>query len=214
MANKLNLASKPFSNRALPWVVTTLLVLLSVSLLAFVVPKTGQANAQAYSLQRDIDGLNQQEQLLQKQAEEVKRSFTASQLQILRSAHELVDRKRFSWSGLFADLEAALPGDVRVTRISVRDLAARSGRAAAELDLVVVSKTASSVTDMVADMDRGGIFQAELRSETLQKGRGQTGTEYEIYLRYTPRGTGSSSADQSSSIASAERLRAAGGGFR
>ena len=53
----------------------------------------------------------------------------------------LVDRKRFSWSRLFADLESALPGNVRVTRISVRDVAARGEQTLAELDLTVVSKT-------------------------------------------------------------------------
>jgi hypothetical protein len=76
---------------------------------------------------------------------------------------------------------------VRVTRISVRDVAARGDQTLAELDLTVVAKNPATVTDMIAEMDRGGIFQAELRAQNLQKGRGESGTEYEIYVIYRPR---------------------------
>lgn len=187
MTTKLNLASKPFSNHALPWVVTAFVV--SISLIAFILILrwTGQARAQAEVVQVDINALKQQEQGLKAQAIEVQNSLTPEQQQTLAAAHVLVDRKRFSWSRLFADLEAALPGSVRVTRISVRDVAARGEQTLAELDLTVVSKTPATITDMIAEMDRAGIFQAELRSQNLQKGRGESGTEYELYVIYRPR---------------------------
>lgn len=187
MSTKLNLASKPFSNHALPWAVTGLVVFVSLIALFLIVRWTGQARGQTHAVQTDINALNQQEQGLKAQAQEVKNSLTAEQLQTLAAAHVLVDRKRFSWSRLFADLESALPGDVRVTRISVRDVAASGDQTLAELDLTAVSKTPSTITDMIADMDRAGIFQAELRSQNLQKGRGEIGTEYELYVRYRPR---------------------------
>lgn len=187
MTTKLNLASKPFSNHALPWAVTAFVV--SISLIAFVLILrwTGQARAQADVVQVDINALNQQEQGLKARAVEVQNSLTPEQLQTLAAAHVLVDRKGFSWSRLFADLESALPGSVRVTRISVRDVAARGEQTLAELDLTVVSKTPATITDMIAEMDRAGIFRAELRSQNLQKGRGESGTEYELYVIYRPR---------------------------
>jgi hypothetical protein len=40
---------------------------------------------------------------------------------------------------------------------------------------------------MIADMDRDGIFRAELRAQNLQKGRGESGTEYELFVVYRPR---------------------------
>ena len=40
---------------------------------------------------------------------------------------------------------------------------------------------------MIGEMDRVGIFQAELRAQNLQKGRGESGTEYELYVIYRPR---------------------------
>jgi Tfp pilus assembly protein PilN len=187
VSTKLNLASKPFSNHALPWAVTGLVVFVSLIALFLIARWTGQARTQADLVQSDINALNQQEQGLKAQAQEVKNSLTSEQLQTLAAAHVLVDRKRFSWSRLFADLESALPGDVRVTRISVRDVAASGDHTLAELDLTAVTKTPSTITDMIADMERVGIFQAELRSQNLQKGRGEIGTEYELYVRYRPR---------------------------
>jgi Tfp pilus assembly protein PilN len=187
MATKLNLATRPFSNRSLPWVVTTFLVLLSLVCLTFIVRATSEARSQSATLQNDINSLAQQEQALRKKAEAVKNSLTPEQLRTLEAAHTLVDRKHFSWSRLFADLESALPGSVRVKRIAVRGVARRSDQTLAELELAVVAKSPATVTDMIAEMDRGGIFQAELRSQNLRRGRGESGAEYELYVVYRPR---------------------------
>ncbi len=187
MATKLNLATKPFTNRSLPWVVTTFVVLLSLFCLVFIVRVTSTARSQAEAVQNDINRLSQQEQALRKQAQAVRNSLTTEQLQTLEAAHTLVDRKHFSWSRLFADLESALPGSVRVKRIAVRGVATRNDQTLAELELAVLAKSPAVITDMIADMDRVGIFQAELRSQNLQRGRGESGAEYELYVVYRPR---------------------------
>ena len=201
MPTKLNLASKPFSNRSLPWAVTTLVVFLSLVALVFIVRATTRANAQAYAVQNDINSLSQQEHTLRQQAEAVKNSLTPEQQQTLAAAHTLVDRKRFSWSRLFADLELALPGSVRVKRIAVRGVATRGNETLAELELTVVAKSPATVTEMIGEMERAGIFQAELRSQNLQRGRGESGTEYELYVVYRPR---SGSPADTVALASAE----------
>jgi len=187
MATKLNLATRPFSNRSLPWVATTFLILSSLVCLTFIVRATREARSQSATVQNDINSLAQQEQALRKKAEAVKNSLTPEQLRTLEAAHTLVDRKHFSWSRLFADLESALPGSVRVKRIAVRGVARRSDQTLAELELAVVAKSPATVTDMIAEMDRGGIFHAELRSQNLQRGRGESGAEYELYVVYRPR---------------------------
>jgi Tfp pilus assembly protein PilN len=204
MSTKLNLAGKPFSNRALPWTVTILVVCVSLVAFVLIIRATRQANAQSKAVQSDINNLNQQAQTFQKQAEAVRIALTAEQLKTLGSTHELVDRKRFSWSRLLADLESALPGSVRVTRISVRDVATRGDQTLAGLDLTVVSKAPSTITEMIADMDRVGIFQAELRSQNLQKGRGESGTEYELSVLYRPRAGSALSDDKAAALASVE----------
>jgi Tfp pilus assembly protein PilN len=199
VTTKLNLASKPFSNRSLPWAVTGLVVFLSLVSLIFIVRATGKAEAQANAMQMEINSLGQQEQALRQQAQAVKNSLTPEQLQTLAGAHTLVDRKHFSWSRLFADLETALPGNVRVKRIAVRGVGTRDQQTIAELELTVVAKSPSTVTDMIAEMDRAGIFQAELRSQNLQRGRGEIGAEYELYVVYRPR---SGSPTETASLAS------------
>jgi Tfp pilus assembly protein PilN len=187
MATKLNLATKPFSNRSLPWVVTALVVVVSVVSLILIIRATNQARTEAEAVQTDVNDLSQKELALRKQAEAVRNSLTSEQLQTLEAAHTLVDRKHFSWSRLFADLESALPGSVRVKRIGVRGVATRNDQTLAELELTVAAKTPAAVTDLIADMDRIGIFQAELRSQNLQRGRGESGAEYELYVVYRPR---------------------------
>ena len=187
MNNNLNLASKPFNNRLLPWVLTAVVLFVSIIGLLMVVRYTLDARREAAAIQRDIDNLRAQERNLIGSAEKVKQSMTPEQLRALQGAHQLVDRKQFSWSQLLADLEAALPANVRVSRIAVRDVGVQSEQMLAELELAVFAKSSTSVTEMIADMDRKGIFRAELRAQSLQKGRGESGTEYELVVVYRPR---------------------------
>ena len=184
---KNNLATRPFNNRALPWVLTVSILFLSVGGLFLVVRLTTEANKQASLAQANVNDLKQQEETLMTQAKAVKNSFTPEQQQALRAAHELVDRKRFSWSRLFADLEASLPGTVKVSRISISNVTAQGDQMVAELDLAVFAKAPATITEMISSMDRAGIFQAQLRSQNLQKGRGESGTEYELSVVYRPR---------------------------
>ena len=124
---------------------------------------------------------------LTKQGKEVEIALTAEQKRQLKYAHGLVDRKRFSWSRLFADLEASLPGEIRVTKIVVKGVGMQADRPAADLDLVVSSKTPTNVTEMIENMESEGIFHAELVAQNPQRGKGETGSEYELNVHYVPR---------------------------
>lgn len=200
MSTKLNLASKPFSNRSLPWVISFVIVFASLLSLVFIIQATRKAQAQLSAVQAEINAMGQEEQQLRQKAEAVKNSLTTEQLQALTAAHALVGRKQFSWSRLLADLESALPGDARVKRIAVRGIANQNGQTLADLELAVIAKSPSVITQMIADMDREGTFQAELRSQNLQRGRGETGAEYELFIVYRPR---SGAPGNSASLASA-----------
>ena len=69
MPTKLNLATKPFSNRSLPWVVTTVVVVVSLVCLVFIVRAASRANAQARAVQNDIRNLKGQELDLRQKAQ-------------------------------------------------------------------------------------------------------------------------------------------------
>jgi Tfp pilus assembly protein PilN len=187
MTAKLNLASNPFRNRALPWTVAIIVTLVSFVALVLIAQSTIQTNAKVATAQTDVNKLQKDINGLNKRADAINTALTPEQKSTLKSAHTLVNRKKFSWSLLFADLEAALPGGVRVSRIVVNQVRVQDERTVANLDLTVASKNPTTITQMIEDMERQGVFHAELRNQTLQRGRGESGAEYEMDVRYAPR---------------------------
>src|ERR1700738_3731752 len=187
MTAKLNLASKPFRNRALPWAVATIVALASIIALELFAQSTIQTNAKVAEAQRDVAKLQKSIAVLRQRGEAIRVAMPPDQQRLLKSAHSLVDRKRFSWSQLFADLEASLPDGVRVSRIAVKEVRAQNDRTVANLDLTVASKSPATITQMIEDMEHQGVFHAELRAQTLPRGRGEGGAEYEMDVYYTPR---------------------------
>jgi Tfp pilus assembly protein PilN len=171
----------------LPWTVTGVVALASIVALLFIAQATVQTNKQAETAEGEAAALRKEMAALNQKAKEIESTLTPEQKRTLKSAHMLVDRKRFSWSRLFTDLEAALPGSVRVARIMVKEVGADGDRAVADLDLVVVSKSPTTITQMIKDMASEGVFRAELISQSLQRGRGETGEEYEMLVHYVPR---------------------------
>jgi Tfp pilus assembly protein PilN len=164
-------------------------VLLFVSLIGLVLVfrLTTTTRAEADRVQAEINQLKQQEQALLSVTNQVKNSLTAEQQQALPSAHQLVDRKGFSWSRLLADLESSLPDKVKVSRIAVREVNKQGDQTIAQLDLAVFAKDAATISDMISSMHQEGIFEAEIRNQNLQKGRGEAGTEYELFVIYRSR---------------------------
>ncbi|HEY9501905.1 MAG TPA: hypothetical protein VIR01_09805 [Pyrinomonadaceae bacterium] len=185
--NTLNLASKPFSNRFLPWLLTSLILFVSIVSLLFIARATANNRKQAEALQLELNTLKQKEQGMMDVAQQVKNDLTTDQQKALPAAHVLVDRKQFSWSRLLADLESSLPGSVRVSRIAVRNVTKQGDQTVAELELAVFAKSPDVITAMIADMNKSGVYRATLNTQNLQKGRGETGTEYELGVIYQPR---------------------------
>lgn len=187
MNSNLNLASKPFSNRLLPWALTAIILFVSLIGLLIVVRLTTVAKAQGNAAQLEINSLRQQEQALVKTAEEIKSLLSTDQQQAVPAAHQLVDRRKFLWSKLLVDLEGSLPPNVKVSRIAVRDVTTQGDQIVAELELALFAKSPDTINEMISSMYQEGIFQPELRTQTLQKGRGEGGTEYGFVVIYRPR---------------------------
>jgi hypothetical protein len=185
--NSLNLASRPFNNRILPWALSAIILFVSLVGLVLVVRLTTRAKQEARTAEVEINALKQIEHGLLQSAQQMKNSFTPDQQQALPAAHQLVDRKAFSWSRLLSDLESSLPNNVRVSRIAVRDVTRQANQTIAQLDLSVFAKNSATISEMISAMHQEGIFQAELRNQNLQKGRGETGTEYELFVIYRSR---------------------------
>ena len=187
MNNSLNLASKPFSNRIVPWALTAMVLFVSLIGLVMVVRLTSNARKEAGLTEAKINELKRQEQTLLEAAKQVQNSFTSDQQQALPAAHALVDRKGFSWSRLLADLETSLPNNIKVSRISVRDVNRQANQTVAQLDLSVFTKNPSTISEWIGQLHQEGIFEAVLLNQQLQKGRGEAGTEYELLVIYRAR---------------------------
>src|SRR5262252_4749063 len=103
MSAKLNLASNPFRNRALPWTVTLLVMLVSIVALVYIAQSTFRTRAKIATTQSEIIDLTKQTDLLAKRQQAVETALSADQKKDLKYTHALVDRKQFSWSRLFSD---------------------------------------------------------------------------------------------------------------
>ena len=205
MNNSLNLASKPFSNRILPWALTAIILFVSLIGLIFVVKLSANARSEAAVLEAENIQLKQREHAALEAAKQLQQELSADQKQALPAAHSLVDRKAFSWSRLLADLESSLPAKVKVTRISVREVYRQADQTVAQLDMSVFSQDPAVVNAMISSMHDEGIFEAEIRTQTLQKGRGEPGTEYELFVIYRAR-----SSYASENVAEVDQTRKGG----
>ncbi len=183
----LNIASQPFRNRTLPWIVALLVALISLVALVYIVGESRAVSARAQANDVEIDKLKLKEKDLKAIVLKVEETLPPDQRQLLVASHQLVDRKYFSWSTLFEDLEAVLPSASKVTRINVRDVKQGDGRTVADLDLVVMSKNYLDVTGMLQSMDRSGVFQSEVTEQNAQKSERKDQTEWTLHVIYRQR---------------------------
>ncbi len=186
MITKLNLASRPFRNRTLPYLIALVLLAVSVggAILCFaklreIDQNNELAKTEIAQMEKDLQELNRQGELVQQDLPPDKRA-------LLIGAHKLVANKSFGWSKLFSDLESVLPGSVSASRISVENIFKDGDRVKAELNFSVLSKDYQSIAAMIDNMNNSGVFRAELRGQDRQKTERSIYSEYTLYLIYTP----------------------------
>ena len=215
MISRLNLASEPFRNRALPWTVAVAVSAASLLVLVVVLARYQEVRAQADVSDREVQAMRAQQKELDRQAESIRQNIPAEQRQPLEAARLLVSRKGFSWSQLFSDLEGFMPSNVRVGRINVREVAQVGDQTRADLDLTVVGRTPTDVTGMIDAMSRSGIFSAVPVTESQNSGRGESGYEWLLRVSYVQRtrrgGRGEDGADPAASARLNDTQRDAGG---
>ena len=214
MISRLNLASDPFRNRALPWTVAVAVSAVSLVALVLVLARYNEVRAETAVSDRQVQAMRELQKELDRQAESIRQNIPAEQRQPLEAARLLVSRKGFSWSQLFSDLEDLLPGSVRVARINVREVAQVGGQTRADLDLTVVGRAPTDVTGMIDQMNRSGTFSAIPVTENHRSGRGESGYEWLLRVSYVQRARRGKAAPEGDAAASArpnDTSRDAGG---
>lgn len=186
MITKTNLASKPFRNRTLPYVISLLLLALAVAGTAWAFTKWRDAANQNEIAVANIKKMEDELKDLSSKNDAVQQQLPADKRELLIAAHKLVASKSFGWSRLFSDLEGVLPGSVSASRIAVENVYKDGDRIKAQLEFAVLSRDYPAVMAMIDNMNSSGIFRAELRSQDLQQTDTITYTEYTLSLLYTP----------------------------
>jgi Tfp pilus assembly protein PilN len=183
--NKLNLATHPFRNRTLPYLIALACCTLAMVGVIFGFAKLRQIKAESEIVESEVRLMETQLSELKGKGDQIQQTLTPEQRTLLIAAHKLVAQKSFGWSRLFADLEDVLPGGVSVSRINVENVYQTGDRTQAELQLSVLSRDYQGVMNMIDTMNSRPIFQAELRGQDLQKKEYFTYTEYTLRLIYT-----------------------------
>jgi len=120
LSRALNLARRPFRNERLP----TLALGLGCLVLLGVTVRHGFAAwnlmpGRALSVEHEAVSLEAEIASLRAEAERLSgQSPAAAPVKEWAAVKDLVDRRAFSWTGLFADLEGALPPSVRLVSIA------------------------------------------------------------------------------------------------
>lgn len=187
MINKLNLSSSPFRNRTLPWVLSAVILFISLVVAVFTYANYASVKSDLDLVKKHTQTVEAELKKFQEQEDRITQQLSPEQQQLLIASHKLVLRKQFSWSRLFTDLENLLPGGVSVSQMNVIDVERRNDRTEAEIDFAVVSFDYGNVVGMIDRMNSSGLFRAEMRGQTLQKSdSGRDYTEYTLHLIYTP----------------------------
>jgi Tfp pilus assembly protein PilN len=183
---KLNLASRPFRNRTLPYLIALVLLAFSVGGAILCFAKLNQVARENDRVRKEIVDLEKQVNEFNTKGEQIQQEIPPAARARLIAAHKLVANKSFGWSQLFSDLESRLPGGVSASRISVENIFKDGDRVKAELDFAVLARDYQSVAAMIDNLNNSGVFRAELRGQDRQQTDRLTYTEYTLHLIYTP----------------------------
>lgn len=186
---KLNLATHPFRNRLLPYLMASVLLIIGAFAGVYWLIQLNENKKENDLLAKAVAEREAEIQRLKGEGEKVQQLLTPEQKTLLTAAHRLVANKKFGWSRLFADLEAVLPGSVSASRITVENVYQDGDRVKAELELGVLARDYGAVMKMIENMSNSGLFMAELRGQDRQQNERITFTEYTFRIIYTPYGS-------------------------
>ena len=164
MMIRTNLSTRPFYNvRAVQGIIAALAVLVA-ALTIFNVVQIIRLNASQRTLGAQAQSAEQEAARLRTEAAQILARIDAKEVEVVaaaaREANAIIDQRAFSWTELFTHLEATLPPDVRITRLTPdRDS-----------DEVLVGVEARSVEDLdafIEALEMTGVFHDVLATSEV-----------------------------------------------
>jgi len=177
----LNLARRPFRNERLPTILLAVgcagLAILTVRhafLARDLLPgRSRDVMAQVAALEKEASGLRAE-------ATELRRLAAPTEtLREWAAVQALVDRRAFSWTGLFSALERALPPGVRLVSVSPRD-----GRDGLVLTIAAVGRQGEDALALLAALQSQGDFEESFLNGWTE---GRSGVDISCTVRYEPK---------------------------
>lgn len=182
MRAPVNLARQPFRNERLPT------LLLGLGTAALVLASARQAQVawelrpgRAQDIEREVQALEAESARLRAEASALRE--VAAPADVLRewaAVKSLVDRRAFSWTGLFAALERALPPGVRLVSVQPSE-----GGSATALALAAVGRSSEDALALLSSLQAEPDFQGAFLNGWSE---GQEGVNISCTVSYVPRG--------------------------
>ncbi len=158
---QVNLATRPFTNRKLFWIVVWAFFFVSLSIGLWAYSEKTTANAQSKRLaatvterERNVRQLNEEAEKRKQQT--VKVQLTEREAYELASARRLVARKAFPWTKMINDLETHVPKQVRILSIKIDESVDEAGEVVGLVEIKAIGKSADQMTEMMASVDNSG----------------------------------------------------------
>ncbi len=207
----VNLASSPFRNRRLFWLVILLLFLIPAYFGMQMIESASRLNDDISNQRMKVKAKEIEYKQMEKPVVS-NVSISTDENKQLVAANELIARRAFSWSQLLSDIERSLPTTVRVLRVAVnqilpqeREEAFDGSQNAATLTLTVIGQTNQDVTTMINRFHDTGRFKVfPLSKKTID---GTDEIEFELKVEYFPPTSGNrvNVANQIASAKTAEK---------
>ena len=176
----LNLSRRPFRNERLPTLLLSVAgVLLAAATVRHAVVAWDLLPGRARDVESQVTALEAESKRLSAEAAELQRFAASSdQLGEWSALKGLVDRRTFSWTGLFGALEKGLPPGVRLTSVTPH-----ADGAGADIDLSAVGRGGEDALALLKALKTRDEFDAAFLSAWDE---GADGTTISCTVRYVP----------------------------
>jgi Tfp pilus assembly protein PilN len=177
----LNLARRPFRNERLPTLLLGLAFLgLAVATVRHVLLAWELLPGRARDVESQVVGLDREIATLRAESIELLRlEASPDELKEWAAVAGLVDRRAFSWTGLFAALEGALPPGVRLVSIAPQ---VRDGRT--ELAMTAVGRGTEDALALFQALQTHEAFEGAFLNGFTE---GREGVDISCTVRYAPK---------------------------
>ena len=181
---RTNLSTRPFYNERIVRLALLLIAVAVVAASIFNATRVVQLSRSDTRLATQAARDEAQADQLRTAADRLRATVDPKQIERAsdqaRKANDLIDRRTFSWTGLFNRFETTLPDDVRITAVRPK-VDSKNGTG---LAITVVAKTVDDVNQFVESLEATGAFSRPLARETRNTDQGQV--EAAIEATYVP----------------------------